>query len=103
MSLIGDGIGPFTLRKGIQFQESGKKFSGLCNSEYNSRNREYHKRLESKIQVLLAKTKDWNPVAGIRNPRRGIPDSGLPWIPLHSVKPPFQHDYFSSENVCPLD
>ena len=58
MSLIGDGIGPFTPRKGIQIQEFGVRehFAGLCHSEYNSRNPESHKRLKSRIHVLLAKT-----------------------------------------------
>ena len=29
--------------------------------------------------------KDWNPVPGIRNPRRGIQNPRLSWIPLHGA------------------
>ena len=98
MSLIGDGIGPFTPRKGIQFQESGKIFLGFV--------------IRNTTQGIRNPTNDWNPKSkfywqrpktGIRNPRQGIPDSGLSWIPLHGVKPLFLHDYFSYENVCPLE
>ena len=40
--------------------------------------------LESGIQVPL--TKDLNPVAGIRNPRHGVHNPRLYWIPLHGAK-----------------
>ena len=31
-------------------------------------------------------TKDWNPVAGVRNPWHGIQNPRLAWIPLHEAK-----------------
>ena len=35
------------------------------------------------IQNSSSIDKDWNPVPGIRNPRRGIQNPGRSWIPLH--------------------
>ena len=54
MSLFGDGIS----RRTYENPNSGirENFAGLCNPEYNSRNPESHKRLESRIQVPLTKT-----------------------------------------------
>ena len=40
--------------------------------------------LESGIQVPLKKI--WNPVIVIQNPRRGIHNPRLSWIPLHGAK-----------------
>ena len=54
--------------------ESGIPLKELRNSTY---------RLESGIQVPLAKNR--NSVPGIRNPRLGIQDPRLSWIPLHGA------------------
>ena len=37
------------------------------------------------IQNPSSTDKDWNQVAGIRNPRRGIQNPRLCWIPFHSL------------------
>ena len=37
------------------------------------------------ISNLSSIEKDWNPVPGIRNPRRGIQNQGLSWITLHEA------------------
>ena len=47
MSLIGDGIEPFTPRKGIQFQESGKILLGFS--------------IRNTTQGIRNPTNDWNP------------------------------------------
>ena len=49
------------------------------------RNPESHLRLESKFHW----PRIWNTVPGIRNPRRGIQNPRLSWIPLSGVKPPW--------------
>ena len=54
---------------------------GVWNPEYSCRNLESHWQLESGNRVPLEKI--WNPVTGIRNPRRGIQNPWLSWIPLH--------------------
>ena len=37
------------------------------------------------IQNPSSSDKDWNPVPGIQNPRRGIQNQRLSWIPLHGA------------------
>ena len=70
MSLIGDGIGPFTPRKGIQFQESGKILLGFVirnttqgirnpTNDWNPKSKFYWQRLESS---------SWNPESTAKNP-----------------------------------
>ena len=80
----------FTPCKGIQFAESGKFLAcGIrnpwhCYPEYSSRNPEFP--LKFGIQNPIFTYKDWNPVRGIRYPRRQIQNPGLSWIPLHETK-----------------
>ena len=38
------------------------------------------------IGIPNSTDKHWNPVLGIRNPRRGIQNPRLSWIPLHGEK-----------------
>ena len=38
------------------------------------------------IQILSSTDRDWDPVPGIRNPRSGIQNPRLSWIPLHGVR-----------------
>jgi len=38
------------------------------------------------IQIPSSTDRYWNPVPGIRNPRCGIENSRLSWIPLHGVR-----------------
>ena len=37
------------------------------------------------VQNPSSTDKDWNPVPGIRNPRRGVENPTLSWIPLHGA------------------
>ena len=55
----------WALESGIQLKESGIPLT-----------------MESRIQVTL---KEWNPVPGIRYPRRGIQNPGLTLIALHGT------------------
>ena len=55
----------------------------IWNPEYSSRNPESGIILTIGIQNPSSTDKDWNPVPGIRNPRRGIQNPRLSWIPLH--------------------
>ena len=47
--------------------------------------------LTIEIQKPTSTDKDWNPVPGIRNPRRGIQNPRLSWISLHGAKQTFVH------------
>ena len=38
------------------------------------------------IQIPSSTDRDWSPVPGIRNPRCGIQNPRLSWIPLHGVR-----------------
>ena len=38
------------------------------------------------IQIPSSTDRDWNPVPEIRNPRCGIQNPRLSWIPLHGVR-----------------
>ena len=51
----------------------GIRYPGLWNPEYS-------------LKKIWNPTKDWNPVAGIRNPRHGIQNPRLSWIPSHEPK-----------------
>ena len=56
----------WTLDSRMQYKESGIPLMiGIRNPGFND--------------------KDWNPVPGIRNPRRGIQNPRLSWIPLHGA------------------
>ena len=71
-----------TLCKGLRIPESGKFLhveSGILEFLLVE-----SWALESGIQVPLKKI--WNPVIVIRNPRRGIHNPRLSWIPLHGAK-----------------
>ena len=86
--------------KGIRIPESGKflhvesgiletfacgiRNPGPWNPEYSCQNPESPLQLESGIQVPLYKI--WRLVIGIRNPRRGIQNPRLSWIPLHGAR-----------------
>ena len=47
---------------------------------------EYEIPLTIGIQIPSSTDRDWNPVPGIRNPRYGIQNPRLSWIPLHGVR-----------------
>ena len=74
----------FAQCKGIQISESKKclpvesGIPGLWNLEYSLRNSESYYRLGSRIQVPNDKE--------IRNPRRGVQNARLSWIPLRGAK-----------------
>ena len=64
---------------------------------------------ESRIPVTIGirdpsfTDKDWNPAPGIRNPRRGILNPRLSWIPLHEVKHEQNHIYLRYiANCCDI-
>ena len=38
------------------------------------------------IQIPSSTDRDWNPVPGIRNPRCGMENPRLSWIPLHGMR-----------------
>ena len=42
--------------------------------------------IQNTAKKIWNPSKDWNPVAGIRNPRHGIQNPRLSWIPLHDAK-----------------
>ena len=42
--------------------------------------------IQNIAQRILNPTKDWNQVPRIRNPRQGIHNPRLSWIPLHEAK-----------------
>ena len=65
------------------------EFSGALESEMQLK--ESGIPLPIEIQKPTSTDKDWNPVPGIRNPRRGIQNPRLPWIPLHGAKQTFIH------------
>ena len=65
------------------------EFSGALESEMQLK--ESGIPLTIEIQNPTATDKDLNPVPGIRNPRRGIQNPRLSWIPLHGAKQTFMH------------
>ena len=72
--------------------ESGKIFLGFV-----------IRNTAQRIQNPSSTDKDWNQAPGIRNPRRGIPNSGLSWKFPDRARPPFLHDQLSCENICPFE
>ena len=65
----------------ILLLESGILGFGIWKTAQGSRNP-----LRIGIQNPSSTDKDWNPVPGLQNPRSGIQDLRLSWIPLHRPK-----------------
>ena len=76
--------------KGIRIAESGKFLlveSGILVLESGIQLKESRIILTTGIQNPSSTDKDWNPVCGIRNLRRGIHNPRLSWILLQGTKP----------------
>ena len=72
----------FTTCKGIRIAESER----FLLVESGIQLKESGIRLTIGIRNPSTTDKDWNPVPGNRNPRRGIQNSRMSWIPSHGVE-----------------
>ena len=68
--------------QGIRIPKSGK----LWILEFRIQLKESGIPLTIEFQNPSSNDKDWNPVPGIRNPRRRIRNPRPSWIPLHGAK-----------------
>ena len=70
-----------------EFRNPGNCFCGIWNPAFWNPDRTYDWNPES----LFHWQRILNPVAGIRNPRRGIQNPGLSWFPLYGVTRRLRH------------